>query len=394
MTAPLKRVALGAILSLLLLRSAVAAPHSAAIVPAADLPADVRINKEAGRGGLLFVTLRLDGGDELPFLVDTGATGTVLGKSLEARLGKRPSSKGTASGWDLSKGNVNVYAAPKLYLGNTRLMTGDKVWIGNSDRQGTLGMDCLEHYCIQLDFEAGKMRFLNPDQVRASDLGKPFSLTIKRNLPYIHHAGLIPGSGANLMVDIGCRVDGLEEKNAIKGLAQILPECVWDSETYTNLAVAAVEHANVIGLNFLARHLVTLDFPNRIMYLKKASVGALAGGGSKEIDNDEIQAPAKFLENLKEKNQLPGLSSNDKGATYVEAYTNFDPQSTSEKGFAYTKDYFKSRHTSVTFDFWKNGDSSIYRYQINRASEDSPWKLQKAWRTNQNNRTIEEYPAP
>jgi hypothetical protein len=391
-TAPLNRPAVGGVLSLLLLCSGVAAPRSSAIIPATDLPAEVSINKEAGRGGLLIVTLRLDGGDELPFLVDTGATGTVLGKSLEPKLGKRLG-KGTTSGWE-SKRTANVYAAPKLYLGNTRLMTADKVWIGDSDRQGTLGMDCLEHYCIQLDFEAGKMRFLKPDQVITSELGKAFSLTIKGNLPYIHHASLIPVSGANLMIDVGCRVDGLEDKSEIKGLAQILPECVWDGETYSNLAVAAVEHANVIGLNFLARHLVTLDFPNRTMYLKKTSVGALAGSGSTEIDNDEIQAPAKFLESLKEGNQLPGLSNEDKGMTYVDAYSNFDPQSMTGKGLAYSKGYFKTRHNSVTFDFWKKGDSSIYRYQINRASEDSPWKLQKAWRTDQNNRMIEEYPVP
>jgi hypothetical protein len=384
---------LGAILSLLLLCSGVAAPHSSAIIPAADLPGDVNINKEAGRGGLLIVTLRLDGGDELPFLVDTGANGTVLGKSLEPKLGKRLGT-GTARGWD-SKGNANLYAAPKLYLGNTRLITGDTVWTGDSDRQGILGMDCLKHYCIQLDFEAGKMRFLHPGQARASELGKAFPLTIKGNITYIHHAGLIPGTGTkNLMVDIGCRVDGLEDKSAIKGLAQILPECVWDGETYSNLAVAAVEHANVIGLNFLARHLVTLDFPNRIMYLKKTSVGALAGGGSTEIDNDEIQAPAKFLESLKEGNQLPGLSNEDKGMTYVDAYSNFEPQSMKGKGLAFSKGYFKTRHKSVTFDFWKKGDSSIYRYQISRASEDSPWKLQKAWRTDKNNRMVEEYQVP
>ena len=33
---------------------------------------------------------------------------------------------------------------------------------------------------------------------------------------------------------------------------------------------------NLIGLQFLARHLVTFNFPKRIMYLKRTSVGPLA----------------------------------------------------------------------------------------------------------------------
>jgi hypothetical protein len=33
-----------------------------------QLPADVTINKEAGRGGLLLVMLRLEGGEKLPLV--------------------------------------------------------------------------------------------------------------------------------------------------------------------------------------------------------------------------------------------------------------------------------------------------------------------------------------
>ena len=32
---------------------------------------------------------------------------------------------------------------------------------------------------------------------------------------------------------------------------------------------------NTVGLRFLARHLVTLNFPKRMMYLKRTSVGPL-----------------------------------------------------------------------------------------------------------------------
>ncbi len=64
-------------------------PDPSAIIPASELPADVSMNKEAGRGNWLFVTLRLESGEELPFFVDTGMTLTLLDKSLEPKLGKR-----------------------------------------------------------------------------------------------------------------------------------------------------------------------------------------------------------------------------------------------------------------------------------------------------------------
>ena len=53
------------------------------------LPAETSLNKGAGRGDNLFVTLRLETGEELLFLVDTGSPCTVLDKSLEPELGKR-----------------------------------------------------------------------------------------------------------------------------------------------------------------------------------------------------------------------------------------------------------------------------------------------------------------
>jgi hypothetical protein len=34
---------------------------------------------------------------------------------------------------------------------------------------------------------------------------------------------------------------------------------VWDGEEYAHLKLAPVDHVNVLGLRFLARHLVTLD---------------------------------------------------------------------------------------------------------------------------------------
>ena len=271
-----------------------------------QIPTGVAMNKDAGRGGHLMVTLWSENGEKLPFIVDTGSPVTLFDKSMEPELGNR---LGTGTCWNFgAKHKTGIYAAPKLYLENTPLMTGSNIWSFNfkhlsflSGRRimGILGMDCLHHYCIQLDFKAGKLRFLDPEQVNTADLGKAFPLTFSSEgqseneliRPFIHHLGLFGGKGTNSLVDTGFNTDGQVEKGVIKGhwltraihflvrsRALRLPECVWDGESYTHLNVNVGENANILGLRFLARHLVTLDFPKQTMYLKQTNTGPLSSG--------------------------------------------------------------------------------------------------------------------
>ena len=196
---------------------------------------------------------------------------------------------------DGGKEEENIYAAPKLYLGDIPLVTGSHIgtWDGSV---GVLGMDCLRHYCVQLDFQAGKMRFLDSEHVNVAELGKAFPLTGSRRA-YIHHCGLFEKKNSELLIDTGYPFDGMVNSRLFQwaireqktqpipllkdGVVQgtvpelaSLPRCVWDGETYTNLVIEA-GRPNLIGLGFLARHLVTLDFPNQTMYLKQTSVGPL-----------------------------------------------------------------------------------------------------------------------
>ena len=108
------------------------------------------------------------------------------------------------------------------------------------------------------------------------------------NCPYLSHTGLLGGVGTNLVIDTGDNVDGAVEKAAIRrhyptriahfffsSRALRVSGCVWDGETYTELRVNAGKDSNQLGLRFLARHLVTFDFPRRKLYLKKTSAGPL-----------------------------------------------------------------------------------------------------------------------
>lgn len=342
-----------------------------------QLPRDVDLNRDAGRGGLVFVNVHLKDGEELPFIVDTGSPGTLFDRTLLPKLGFRLP-LGT---WTVPFGNERqksgVYWEPKLYLGTTRLKTGRlcaAVDFQELSRQlghpvmGILAMDCLKHYCIQLDFQAEKMRFLDPKHLDTEGLGKPLPLRISlyRQL-FTDHAGLAGGKATRLLVDTGWNGDGLVKTNssmrAVSGGWVHLQDCVWHGDIYTDLNLRT--GGDVIGLGFLARHLVTFDFPLHIMYLKQVSRGPLWG--------QEFLAALEFLKDLKKAGQVPGWSKDDRGI--VSSETHSDPG---------------------VFDFTarKEADPTVCHYTVARKSKEGPWALVKAWRTDENGKTIEEFPLP
>ena len=147
----LKLCPVGLSLSMLLLCSCATTPHHSGVTASSpERPADVTMNKDAGCGGHLYVTLRLDRGEEAPFFVDSGAPITLLDKSLEPTLGK---CLDTDTFWNFGdQYECRRYAAPKLYLGNTRLLTDSNAvttdLIGKMSARlhrpilGILGIDC------------------------------------------------------------------------------------------------------------------------------------------------------------------------------------------------------------------------------------------------------------
>ena len=80
-----------ALAGLALFCSCATAPNDSLITAAPELPADVAMNKGAGRGMILMVTVRMENGDEFPCAVDTGAPASLLPGTLEPTI--RPSTK-------------------------------------------------------------------------------------------------------------------------------------------------------------------------------------------------------------------------------------------------------------------------------------------------------------
>jgi len=190
---------------------------------------------------------------------------------------------------------IRLYAAPTVYLGSTRLEMGKIVDTGGGSNF-ILGMDCLRHYCVQLDFGAGKMRFLDPKHLNTGEFGKAYPLVHTR-YTMIRHTGLFGEKDSNLLIDTGYPFDGclvpelfqeaaqnqhgkaipMSVDGVIKGNAPNIAEfqrCTWDGATYSDVIVGR-GRLNLIGMRFLGRHLVTFNFPKNVMYLKRTTADPL-----------------------------------------------------------------------------------------------------------------------
>lgn len=370
----------------------------------ARLPADVTMNKDAGRGDWLMAMVRLERGEKLPMVVDTGCPVTTFDQSLEAKLGKR---LGTVTVWRFGVGiKTGIFAAPKLYLGKAPLMmTGTNVGACDFKQlipsagypvMGILGMDVLEHYRIQLDFNRGKMRFLDDEHAKSEGWGQPFRLTDTGDGCFSVAENLACTNGLSSLIDTGCSYGGWlvaslfqQWTNQASPLAHGEMRALdgtLGGETYHDLELHGLDEGlnaedsrrkfNGIGLRVLAQNLVTLDFPKRTMYLKRTSDWPLFPKHIEAEAKSWVSSAADFLKRLKRNGLLPGWSKDDGGGTTA---------------FHFQHD---THLDSVTVEAQKTGDSSIYNYTVTRSSKGSPWQLQKAWRTGQNRQIMEAYPIP
>ena len=258
------------------------------------------LNGPAGRGGNLFLTLRLEDGQELAFMVDTGSPVTVLDKSLAPKLGERVAPGDAFFPLHERREPAGVYRAPAIYLGNTRLLTGRWIITENLAAMtggalgGILGMDCLRFYSVQLDFSQNMLRFLDLNAPQLPDLGQPFPMILSESGPM---EVSVPGdffgaANGTSQIDTGDPWDGAATSNLLHQAVHAqtadwskpvdpagrqkahFPQVTFAGQKYSDVVLHA-HGRHVIGLRFLARHLVTLDFPRGTMHLKRTSVDPL-----------------------------------------------------------------------------------------------------------------------
>lgn len=259
----------------------------------AGTPGLATINPGAGRGESLSVILRGPQGEPWKFIVDTGAPDTMLDRSLEPLLGPVLRTERAHYGYFGTR-PVKVFAAPRLTLGGAPLRTGREVLTDDFATlfprrhiQGILGMDCLRHYILQIDFARGSLRLLDPARSPGGTLGLPHRMRSEGGAIYIE--GDLFGLGRReFRVDTGCTIDAVLERPLFDQVLRAqkpirtrtfpspagrpVIECIFaagtfDGRNYGRLVVDGADD-NLLGVRFLARHGVTFDFPRQTLYLR------------------------------------------------------------------------------------------------------------------------------
>jgi hypothetical protein len=385
-----------------------AAPKASSVLytifPTAPRPPDVLMNEDAGLGNWIIINIRLAGGENFPVVLDTGCPTTCLDTSFEPKLGQRVK---TDVLWDFGvKSEINLFLAPKFFLHNTPLTKIGPYVVTHDCKQissivgrpimGILGMDILQNYCIQLDFAARKIRFLDYEGANKSRWGAPLALLDAGDGCVIINDNLTGADTPGSLIDTGYNQDGWlvprlfdhwtnQAAPLLKGEVHS-PNGTLGAKIYPDLNLRGVDPTllltadthiklNGIGLRLLARHLVTLDFPEQTIYLKRVSQGPLV---DKDLDSQrrsEENSAGQFLKNLELRGHLPGWATNDSVAAnrvtvhYVDPYT-------------------------AVFDIPKNSGLFICHYTLSRESDTGPWQLEKAWQTGVKGETVKEYPLP
>ncbi len=96
--------------------------------------------------------------------------------------------------------------------------------------------------------------------------------------------------------------------------------------------------------------------------------------------------PVEATEFLVSQKTLPGLSKGDHVAFSL-------PGSSVEPNGVFRSDFARpiAYPFTVTVDAAVNGEGFLLHYQLERASQDGPWQLKRAWRTDQAGQVQQEY---
>lgn len=245
---------------------------------------------------LLPVTFK---GKEYLFVLDTGCSHTVFDTSFKHELGDVQKVRGVLTAG--SRIEAELFDAPEAFLGPLNLQDCNEVicsdlkmasFVLGRKISGFIGMNFLNKYVVQIDFDKGTLSFLRP--VKEQHTGWGTELVMRYDsLGWPHITGNILNCiKVDFMIDTGANSTGglgsdifekfLSEKKLKTSeiLFATASGVIRKREIrIDSLSVRPFEYQDLIfgeanwshlGLSFLSRHIVTFDFPNSRMYLKKS----------------------------------------------------------------------------------------------------------------------------
>ena len=238
-------------------------------------------------------------GTEYWFLLDTGSSFTIFDNSFRYDLGE-VTGKVTIN-TPRNTVNANVYNAPEAFLGEINLKSCagviclDMEQTGYADGKkikGIIGMNFLRKYMLQIDFDLDMLYIYESVQGEKLRWGQSCDLTFPTGgLPHIKGTVFfdIP---VEFLVDTGHSGTGsLEERvfrqilsqkkaKTIEAFFVTMAGTIKEREArindlgigdfhYRDLIFSEMD-SSILGLEFLARHGVLFDFPNKRLYLEEA----------------------------------------------------------------------------------------------------------------------------
>jgi hypothetical protein len=259
--------------------------------PAGD--ANVLARFEVAKDGdplLLPVTFK---GKTYRFLLDTGSSWHLFDQALGLD-GPRTGEFETLAG----PIETVVTDAPEAMLGKLSLDTPESVgvldmrgwrqdWI--DELYGIIGMSSLKKHVVRIDFDKGEVLFLksagrdsggaiplsydNDRPVVRADLSGwgEETFLLDTGIPWSESGGLRPLKVAALLVANLAQEVGGSQTGAVKGQRTISAKPLRLGEFTIPNPVFRECRRNLLGLDLLSRFVVTFDFPNDTLYLKKGN---------------------------------------------------------------------------------------------------------------------------
>jgi hypothetical protein len=249
-------------------------------------------------------------GKEYSFVLDTGSSTTMFDISLRHELGSAKEKAILMTAKDPMY--VQLFEAPEAFVGPLNLQECGQVacidhkyhgFIIGRDIGGTIGMDFLKKYVIQIDFDRGRFLFIRTTSSSDPNWGEEFRITYDMlGRPKI--VGTIYNTiDVDFVIDTGLNTTGdldnkifseISKKRAVK-TSEILAQAASGTVRQMNfrteeLSIGPLKYeeliftssdAPLLGLDFLARHIVTFDFPNSRIYFKK-------GRNFKKVDEADM----------------------------------------------------------------------------------------------------------
>jgi len=247
-------------------------------------------------GGLILVPVRFEG-KIYRFVLDTGCTHNVFDTSLRERLGKPMKTVRVKTASDPVA--LKIFQAPGALVGKIDLRYSGPVVavdlaelrrVDGRDIRGIVGMRTLRWLAVRLDFDRERLTVFESDGKQHPEWGAAVPIEFTKDLLPLIKATLPDGSVRPVQIDTGdngsCTVEGklfstmvaqkkLKTHEALftdlgkthRKRSARLGDLTIGKTTYQGLVFDEGLEAK-LGLEFLSRHVVTLDFRGRTMYLR------------------------------------------------------------------------------------------------------------------------------